>query len=229
MRLVSFFRERGKARREQRGTLGPGQNGRCVRCIISNVTRPSRPRRLVPRSSRSDGSKKRTEPTNEVKSLICADKAQRARATVILFFSFVSALVQSIQPGSRGPRRRGPTQRRISRRGFELRQTSLQSRVTRSRESPASPADTRGFCSLELRAPPFRGPVKEFGPNGTVCDDEPSELRWEFEASSAYRRPKCRWGPYCSTFFASLRPLALRFHSETHCTERSCFLRFIAR
>lgn len=39
-----------------------------------DVTRPSRPRQVVSCSSRSDGSKKRTEPTKEVKSLICQTK-----------------------------------------------------------------------------------------------------------------------------------------------------------
>lgn len=53
-----------------------------------NVTRPSRPRRVVSCSSRSDGSKKRTEPTKEVKSLICQTKNPRALDFPPVFHSF---------------------------------------------------------------------------------------------------------------------------------------------
>lgn len=113
-----------------------------------NVTRPSRPRQVVSCSSRSDGSKKRTEPTKEVKSLIRQTKLASATVSFPLLFLlyfllrpfFAYSHPQSIHvPDGRIARtcflRYNPTQRacNVSQPAFELQQTSLQSRVTRIR------------------------------------------------------------------------------------------------
>ena len=148
--LFSFFFFRGFG--IQAGKARKRLSARSKRALHSlhhrNVTRPSRPRQVVSCSSRSDGSKKRTEPTKEVKSLIWQTKLASATVSFSLFFLlylllrpfFVYSHPQSIHvPDGRMARtcflRYNPTQRacNVSQPAFELQRTSLQSRVTRIR------------------------------------------------------------------------------------------------
>lgn len=65
---------RQKVREKKKEGLSAGSKRAMHSLHHHDVTRPSRPRQVVSCSSRSDGSKKRTEPTKEVKSLICQTK-----------------------------------------------------------------------------------------------------------------------------------------------------------
>lgn len=130
-------------RKEKKKASPPGQNGHSLH--HHDVTRPSRPRQVVSCSSRSDGSKKRTEPTKEVKSLICQTKqggflfsyfslssffsASSSSSSSSLpardLFTFLDATLLTSQDAiPRNPRAT------VSQRGFEPEQTTLQSRVT---------------------------------------------------------------------------------------------------
>lgn len=67
-------KEKKKKRKEKKKRLSAGSKRAMHSLHHHDVTRPSRPRQVVSCSSRSDGSKKRTEPMKEVKSLICQTK-----------------------------------------------------------------------------------------------------------------------------------------------------------
>lgn len=143
---------RQKVREKKKEGLSAGSKRAMHSLHHHDVTRPSRPRQVVSCSSRSDGSKKRTEPTKEVKSLICQTKQGGflfSYSSLSSFFSASSSSSSSSLPArnlftfldatlltSQDTIPRNP-RATVSQRGFEPEQTTLQSRVTSSDLRPS--------------------------------------------------------------------------------------------
>lgn len=137
---------RQKVREKKKEGLSAGSKRAMHSLHHHDVTRPSRPRQVVSCSSRSDGSKKRTEPTKEVKSLICQTKQggflfSYFSLSTFFFFFFFSFFFFTHSQSIHVPEchtayflRRNPTRNRIATSEFEPEQTTLQTRITSIRD-----------------------------------------------------------------------------------------------